>query len=65
MGHLKTTKVKAKAIGSKFLTYIQKIGKSLIFPIVVLPAAALFLRIGSFIMDFGLDGEDITNDFLY
>ena len=66
MGHLETTKVKAKEIGSKSLTYLQKIGQALIFPIVVLPAAALFFRVGAFIQSYGVDDlGNITNDFLY
>ncbi len=41
-----------------FLAFLQKIGKSLVFPIAVMPAAALFLRIGSAIADSGnVDGN--------
>lgn len=36
-----------------FLSFLQKIGKSLVFPIAVLPAAALALRIGDAISSAG------------
>ncbi len=41
-----------------FLAFLQKIGKSLVFPIAVMPAAALFLRIGDAIASSGnVDGS--------
>ncbi len=39
-----------------FLSLMQNIGKSLVFPIATLPAAALLLRIGAFVGTFGNDG---------
>jgi PTS system N-acetylglucosamine-specific IIC component len=36
-----------------FLSFLQKIGKSLVYPIAVLPAAALALRIGDAISGAG------------
>lgn len=42
-----------KSAGSKTLGILQKIGKSMVFPIACLPAAALFLRIGAAIQTAG------------
>ncbi len=52
----KMTAVEEKSSFS-FLSLMQNIGKSLVFPIATLPAAALLLRIGVFIQSFGtIDG---------
>lgn len=49
------TKIKESKKKEKFsfLSFLQKIGKSLVFPIAVLPAAALALRIGDAISGAG------------
>ncbi len=48
-----------------FLSLMQNIGKSLVFPIATLPAAALLLRIGVFINSYGaMDGSG-WEQFLY
>ncbi len=53
-----STKIKQKKERNfSFLTVMQNIGKSLVFPIATLPAAALFLRLGAFIGGYGsIDG---------
>lgn len=51
-------KVKQKEKNFSFLSLMQNIGKSLVFPIATLPAAALLLRIGAFIASLGeIDGN--------
>ncbi len=42
-----------KSAGSKTLGILQKIGKSMVFPIACLPAAALFMRVGIAIQTWG------------
>ncbi len=52
------TTVKETKESFSFLSLMQNIGKSLVFPIATLPAAALLLRIGVFIQSFGaVDGS--------
>jgi PTS system N-acetylglucosamine-specific IIC component len=46
-------KEKNKKEKFSFLSFLQKIGKSLVYPIAVLPAAALALRIGDAISGAG------------
>jgi phosphotransferase system glucose/maltose/N-acetylglucosamine-specific IIC component len=51
----KNTKTVREKRSFSFLSVMQNIGKSLVFPIATLPAAALLLRIGAFIS--GFDGD--------
>ncbi|VEU59832.1 PTS transporter subunit EIIC [Mesomycoplasma neurolyticum] len=46
-----TKTVEIKTFFNKFLNQLQRLGKSIMFPIAVLPIAALLLRIGSLIED--------------
>lgn len=48
-----STKTEKKESNFSFLSLMQNIGKSLVFPIATLPAAALLLRLGVFIQSFG------------
>ncbi len=48
-----------------FLSLMQNIGKSLVFPIATLPAAALLLRIGVFINSYGVMDGSGWEQFLY
>ncbi len=48
-----------------FLSLMQNIGKSLVFPIATLPAAALLLRIGVFINSYGAMDGNGWEQFLY
>ena len=62
MTKTKETKVKNTKEKSDFslLSLMQNIGKSLVYPIATLPAAALLLRIGAFISSYGQIGEAAT-----
>ena len=56
--HKTVIKEKQSEGNFSFLSVIQKIGKSLVYPIATLPAAALFMRIGVFIGSYGkIDGS--------
>ncbi len=55
-------KKKAMSFGSSALNTLQQIGKSLVYPIAVLPAAALLLRVGTAIME---AGDENIQDFVY
>ncbi len=49
----------------KFLSVLQNIGKSLVFPIAVLPAAAILLRVGVAISDAGVVDGSAGAQFVY
>lgn len=49
----------------KFLSVLQNIGKSLVFPIAVLPAAAILLRVGVAISDVGVVDGTGVEQFVY
>ncbi|BDU67558.1 MAG: PTS sugar transporter subunit IIA [Candidatus Tyloplasma litorale] len=48
-----------------FLSLMQNIGKSLVYPIATLPAAALLLRIGAFVNSYGVMDGSGWEQFLY
>lgn len=53
-----TTKKADKKGNFSVLSLMQNIGKSLVFPIATLPAAALLLRVGDFIVTQGAISGD-------
>jgi PTS system N-acetylglucosamine-specific IIC component len=44
---------KSKNAGGRMLATLQKVGKSLVFPIAVLPAAAILMRMGELVKSYG------------
>ncbi len=55
-----------KALSNALFSILQKIGKSLMVPVSVLPAAGLLVAIGRVLQDAGMDNEVVTNTaFLY
>ena len=58
---------KAKSTGGRVLAVLQKVGKSLVFPIAVLPAAAILMRMGELIKSYGSieDAATMAQQFAY
>lgn len=44
-------------VAKRTVGILQQIGKSLMLPIAVLPAAAILLRIGALIMEYNTEGS--------
>ena len=55
---------KTKDVLSQIFGYLQRIGKSLMLPVAVLPAAAILLGIGYWIDPAGWGGENVVSNFL-